>query len=118
MAEIDIIVNELKSKVSTLEAEKKELVTKNEEIKNKISIENKNMITRKSAAEEVYNRLKKVKMIGLIALITPPLAAIVTQVNFMAGAAIGFFSAAGASIIYKREIVSEIQRIKEKYSLK
>jgi len=117
MSDVEIIIKEKNDKINEL---KKEIENQKNSYEQKIANVQKSLkgsITKESAAREIYSRLNKIKIIGWIAVLAPPFAAILSGVNFFAGGTIGLFSAAGAVIMMKKEIISELQRLRTKYRL-
>lgn len=116
--EIRLIIEEKDKKIESLT---KEMTTVKEEAEKKLEEARKKtvgMITKRSAAIDVYNRLKRLRISIGIGMVAPVLSFMVGEMNFMAGAVIGFASAVAITLVAKKELFSEIKRLEEKYSLK
>lgn len=77
----------------------------------------KNMVERESAAREVYYWLKRAKIVGIIAIVAPFIAAVFAFLNPLAGAVAGLFASA-ASAFYLKGFLEQMKYLEGKYPLK
>lgn len=117
MSEMQIIMDEKNKKIESLEVElkttKADFKAKSELAARKTS----GMITKESAARDVYSRLKAMRFVGWIALGAPIVCGLLGSVNYLAGGVLGLACSVAAVFVYKREIMSEMQRLNDKYGI-
>jgi len=114
MSEIDIIINEKNNLINDLKRTIEDQNKRFSENQQKIN----KLISKKSAAMEVYSRLNKIKILSWMAVIAPVPVSMVSSVNFFAGGIIAVGVAAASIIIAKKEVFLEISRLESKYGLK
>jgi len=117
MSEMEIILKEKNATISNLTAEllkvKSDCDVKIATVREK----SEGMITKKSAANDIYNRLNKLKIMAYVGIVAPPLAGIVGGINLTVGGAVGLVGGVICTFFFKKEIKSELDRLKSKYGL-
>jgi hypothetical protein len=117
MGELDIIIKEKNEKIEKLKGKLSRLNKELEDQKKEFSKKTNGMLTKKAVAKEIYERLKKMKILGMLCVIGCPTASIVANIHGIAGAVLGLTCAIAGTFIFKNDILEEMKRISSEYGL-